>query len=484
MHGSPSAFEPTQDLGLTKDTKLFGQIKGISNAENTGSIIASNYHSRWTNNGEIKAVLDVLKTAINSIPGDSVNLNSFDVSNISPEVIKNMLAAINKADIISDAVPHFVKDAFTSMHVNELTKLNGVDYASYYLGRKIYGGNDGLAGEGTDIYYIYRALSNLYNGANPNKYANLTAIKDIVSSLGNLDGLFDFISNSHILNTNISTKEYNSLNDLGGSIKVSARGIIMLNLFGGNSDAIFTRYLTGSNNDQKATTLSKIFTLSNYSYVAESRGLIGIVSKANDLGEDTSFSAENYSSIKAKVNILEGLMETCYDAIDGKRSYFASEVIGNILDEAINTERTRITSVLGLTYGNTSFTYAPSSYLNVSETSYDNINEIEKLGLDGIFSFVDVVTRIASGDLSGVTKANLCSAFDKMGNSEIAKLYYLSRAHKRASSTDSFVLDFTQQPAVALLYGSTWGSYTSEIYEPSFSFSSYGESLATWLGIA
>ena len=70
-----------------------------------------------------------------------------------------------------------------------------------------------------------------------------------------------------------------------------------------------------------------------------------------------------------------------------------------------------------------------------------------------------------------------------MGASEIAKLYYLSRAHKRASSSDSYVLDFTQDPLIAYVYGSTWSDYTDDVYNPSFSFSNYGESLGTWLGL-
>ena len=66
---------------------------------------------------------------------------------------------------------------------------------------------------------------------------------------------------------------------------------------------------------------------------------------------------------------------------------------------------------------------------------------------------------------------------------EIAKKYYLSRAHQKEASELLYKLDFTQTTEAYYLYGANWNDYTDQIWSNGFNFRDYGVSLANYLGL-
>ena len=83
-----------------------------------------------------------------------------------------------------------------------------------------------------------------------------------------------------------------------------------------------------------------------------------------------------------------------------------------------------------------------------------------------------------------ITRSEVTEAFSKMEGSEIARVYYSSRAHKEYGS-EGPRLDFTQSSAAIMVYGSVWNDYHNgdNVWSNTFSFTAFGESFADYLGL-
>ena len=121
--------------------------------------------------------------------------------------------------------------------------------------------------------------------------------------------------------------------------------------------------------------------------------------------------------------------------------------------------------------------------MNLVIHSYDNLNQDEKLGFEGAIELIQLIGDLTSFPPSAtLTRAKIVDPFVKMENSELARVYYTSRGHKQYPS-ETMRLDFTQKAAASAYYGSVWSDYTqgNNVWANTFSFTSYGNSLADYL---
>ena len=481
---SDYAYDAVRDASYgSASIKLLRKIKDLSSIERNNGMAIYSYHTAWINNQEIKAVINFLNGAV-ELAGDSMNFDDIDLTTINPNLVAGILEKMNKVDVVAEAVPYFVKEALETTKIHDLCEFEGVNYAYYYHNQKVYGGAQGNCEEGTDIYLLKQAMLNFSHEVGGHyEYYDSTSITDLATELDNFDGLMNFISNSKILNTRKYDGSYDYMNSIETGINVSARGVLMYNLLSGNmSDANCSQYIIGANARQKAHALSKIFTLNDYSYLAESKGIYELMKSVSDI-DPATFNATSFEDITAKKTVISNLMSVSYSAYNNKRSYFISEVLAGIFEDLLPTERDRITT-LGLTVGNPTYRFKADSYDSIGIHSYDNLNQDEKLGFEGAIELIQLIGDLTSFPPSAtLTRAKIVDPFVKMENSELARVYYTSRGHKQYPS-ETMRLDFTQKAAASAYYGSVWSDYTqgNNVWANTFSFTSYGNSLADYLG--
>ena len=480
------AFDPVRDVAYGNATnKLNTQLKALSRLERYGGSPLYSYHNAWEGEDqEIKALVNFVDYAL-TLCDTTIDFTEMDLTKKTPTQLATLLQKMNNCDIIADAVPYFTRDLLENVQVDQLCEFAGTNYAYYYFNQKVYGGENGLAGEGTEIWLIKQAMENFsYKVGDEQRYYDVSDITSLANNVSNFDSIFRFLSDSAIINTRKSDGSKNLLNTLPGGAKISARGVVVYNFLNGvNSSADCLDFITGSGDSEKIHVLSKIFTLDNYSYLAESKAIYKLM-KNYDIINTSTIDTTNFNSIKTYANTISNLLPYTYNAYNGNRSYFLSEIIGGIFESSITSERTRINN-LGLTDGNPLFTFKPTSYSDVTMDSYNNLNENNKLGFDGIVSLIDYLEKLTTYPLpSDFNRTNLINAFSKMENSDLAKLYYTSRGHKHLSS-ESYRLDFTQSLLAKSYYGETWNDYAlgNNVWDNSFSFVAYGNSLCNYLGL-
>ena len=144
--------------------KLTAHIKEITKADDTGTS-TNVYHTAqstaWYQ--EIDSIMNLAHTASEMGSGTSLDVSSFELDKLSPTQIKNILSTVNSSDILSDALPKFIKDGFTSINLGTLTTYSDVDYAYYRLGQVVYGGVDASSPNGSEIDNIYQVMTVLYD---------------------------------------------------------------------------------------------------------------------------------------------------------------------------------------------------------------------------------------------------------------------------------------------------------------------------------
>ena len=480
---SEYAYDSTRDATFgSPSNKMFRKIKQLSTMERNDATPLYSYHNSWVgDNQEIKCLIDFTNHVL-SLADTTLEFDNIDLSNKSPALISGMLQKMNKIDVAADAVCYFAKDILGKTSLDQLCEFDGVNYAYYFHNQKVYGGVDGNAGEGTEIYLIRGAMENLSKEDDGSySYYDATNIADFTSEVTNFDNMMRFVSQSLILNTNISTGQANTLNEFGYGLKISARGVLMYNIFSGGATGISCgNYITGSTDLQKAHAMSAIFNLDDFNYVVESRGLQKIIEAAGDL-DPVSFDATNIDNIKTKSVVISNLIGDAYNAYENKRSYFVSEIVGGVLEEAFATERARI-NTLGLTCGNPDYMFKAANCDEITIDSYNNINETEKNGFEGSINLLSIIDKLVGGN--AITNEEIADSFGKMDGSEIARVYFASRGYKQYPS-ESMRLDFTQSAAAVALYGDVWTDYSQgeNVWASTFSFANYGNSFGNYLGI-
>ena len=468
--------------------KTLANIKAISGYEESQTINPEGYYSIWVGsyglqNNEIDGMMAFFKSALSIMENGDFTLNgNMSLDKITPEKTKALLGALNRFDICKDAVVNFVERGFGEV-LGNFTKFEDVNYVNFKLSQVVYGGTNkkGDVNDGSEIDLLSKLLDNIYDDEN-NKYYDMNQILTITSKPKKLDGFMDFLFNSASFNN--KDAEIGTMHDVGG-FPISCRGVFMYNVLT-QATVNLSRYITGSSNAELVATLSRIFTLSEANYLNESRGLCAALDVSNYFS-DNDFGG-NINNVKATKTFILAAMKSTFDAYGDetyKRSYFSSEVIGTILDTCMQREFENMDSNYPAYYYEkfyfTDRALPTRTYLDVTNDAYDKLNQKEYDGIDGAISLLEYISDLANMQ-SNAEKVVEC--FEKMGsepgeNSLCSTIYYLSQAHKQIYSlTNSDYLVMLHKEWTGIVDPTT-GTGNS-VYDASFSFKGYGQSLSDW----
>lgn len=503
----------TQSYIIVESKDLTAALTAINASENiaTGELAVYNntvgYHNDWISsdkNDEIHALNNFLNTA-GSVMGGSGSLSfggsGLSLSSLSPEKVSSLMEAINKVDIISRAVPAFIKTGFTSIGFNSKTTYKGADVTNYGISQKDFGGIDGnISAEGNEnaeinlVTNVLNALASR-NGEEFVGYADMGG--DFISTISGdgLTAIFDFLGESKMLTTgtaNFVTSE----NEVGLSAK--GNGLVLYNLLDA-SDGM-TQYITGSNSDQKLGVLTRLMNDENSMSAAEAKAIKYICADATNL---TSAGDSDMSALSSDAALATSLVDCMRDAYRGgsendnagTRAFVASDIIANIFNTLLDTEIDNINNQSPVFYYDPSFRFGEANYANIiSSTNLNDVYaDICSLEADGVESGLDLIGAL-NGSYHDWDTSVMQAAFNKMDNGRFAKILYISRIH----SSVRYIL----VPTLCTLYDYTPNLFedntlldaTSPIYADGFTFKStvdhkgYGEliiedieEVKTWL---
>ena len=494
------AFDASFDGDIAQvsaENKLRNNIKTVSESDDFGT--GSNvYHTgvggAWASEGgEIDAIVNIAHVASN-ISSGSLDITSFELQNLAPNDIKSLLTAINASDLISDALPKFIKDGFDSVGLADLTEYDGVDYAYYRLGQVVYGGEDAAAGEGTEIDEIYHVMLALRDGDHYMTDIDSMTMSEFLNQQGdeNFDSLVRYIYQSHILDTSLDGV-YEECNILSGHL-TSAQGILIYNLMGEDLYAYVAKdadYTTTSSELDRIASMTKILHMKNYSqagqditYQIEAQGLRRLIGLSDGNIEASTFSSGDINAVKNHKESLLGIVEVSYnateesDASNYKRSAIASEFVSGVLNTILENEYRRLDNPSNYP----DYVYVPFAFGNDDASTlvlsdYDSISVVEKNGLEGILDSLDYVSHLAT--LSEADRQALINCFTKMGpdsehNSELARILYLSQAHSKFKALEGHPNSYDEY-FTAVDETSIDPSEDNNIYSLTFSFREYGQ---------
>ena len=491
------------------EAKLKAHVKAVTRADDglaPGTVVPY-YHTQegtaWL--GEIDAMMNLANTAADLGSGDSLDISSFELDQMAPSDVKNMLAAVNASDLVSDAVPGFVSKGFDNINLGNLTTYNTQNYAYYRLGQEVYGGEDATAPEGTEIDNIANVLTSLYKQPSGPYITNMNNMTDFVKGEGGsgdgLNGLMKYIYDSHIFNTSLDGV-YDEYNTVEGR-QITAQGVLLFNSLGNDLSEYVARdanKLTPAPSAiDKISKLSHIIHLRQYdtalskdTYLVEAGGIKNLITAVDGNIDASSFSSGSIEEVKARKDVILQVIETSYNALDEsdpinyKRSAIVSEFISGVLNNILENEYTKLDNPAN--YPN--YHYVLFSFGNdvddgnVSLLDYASLNELEHNGLDGMISALDDVNSLALG-MSEEKRTHLVNNLAKMGptpgnNSKIAQVIYLTEAHPK------FDL-LTGIPNTRMEYFTpvdetqTDASIDGNIYSLTFCFKNYSQDLNSYL---
>ena len=438
--------------------KLTAKVNAITLADD-GKPSTTVYHTgagtAW--NQEVDTMMNLANTAADLGSGSSLDVSSFQLDKLAPNDIKRMLVAVNASDLVGDAIPKFVKDGFNSIKLGTLTSYNAVDYAAYRLGQFAYGGEDALAGEGTEIDNIYNVMLSLYTGDHyVEGMDNLTNFVKTTEGKNGLRGLIRYLYCSRILNTNKDMENgYNQFYTVEGR-QISARGALIVNALGNDlaqyigRDADKTTPVTTK--IEQISKISHIFALDQYkdaevkTYTVEAEGLITLVTNADGKINAESLSSDKLQTDEFRENTKPALLAIIASSFNAtseaneanyKRSVIASEFISGALNNVLENEYVKLDNVTnypGYVYQLFSFgNDVDDGVLTVED--YTTMGKVEYDGLDGMIDSLAQVKNINSGITPEQVTA-LKNNFAKMGlengkNSKVAQAIYLAEAHSK-----------------------------------------------------
>lgn len=480
----------TEEDQAAASVKLLANIKAISTYDKTNTLNPTGYYSTWTGSyseqdNEIDGMIEFFKNALSIMDDGSFTLDgNMALKKLTPEKTRDLLGALNRYDICKDAVVHFIERGVGEV-MGTYTKFNEVEYANFNLSQVVYGGTNkkGVVNDGSEIYYIYQLLRNMYDDDNSKYYDLNSDFKTITNNPAKrLDGVMNFLFNGTSFNNKEAVKGDMFVVD---GYPISCRGVFMYNVFTKATDSL-KRYIAGSTDAEIIATLSRIFTLSNATYLNESSGLCGALNVSDH------FSDEDFGGDISQVKILKAFMLSAmgstfdvYGDGSNQRSYFSSEIIGTILDTCMSKEFENIESK-GYYYEKFYFTERANpvrTYLDVTNDAYDKLNKVEYDGVDGAISLLEYISNIETMK-DHIDDVKLC--FDKMGsepgkNSLASLIYYISQAHDTLYSLTN------NSTFIAL--GVNWTGIIdptalpsgNSAYNSGFSFKGYGQSLSDWV---
>ncbi len=483
--------------------KLTAHIKEITKADDTGTS-ANVYHTEqgtaWYQ--EIDSIMNLAHTASEMGSGTSLDVSSFELDKLSPTQIKSILSAVNSSDILSDALPKFIKDGFTSINLGTLTTYNDVDYAYYRLGQVVYGGVDASSPNGSEIDNIYQVMTVLYDEGTQTYHANMNNMTDYARGTegeAKVTGLLKFIYKSHIFNTSQSGT-YKQYNVVDGH-NVSAQGIMLYNSLGNDLSAYIAKdadKLTPAKVAlDKISTLSTIIHMENYfdgendiTYQVEAKGLKTLVDLTDGQINATTFSDNDVNTIKSKKGLILGIIESAYNATNEtdpsayKRSAINSEFISGLFNTILENQYTKLETKPTYQYVVYSFGNDDASSLTLSD--YTELNVIERNGLEGMLDSLDYIGSSATPSSMQANREQIRIKFAMMGqepgkNAHMAQALYLTEAHQYLKNLRNPMITNAGEMFVPVDETSKDPNVSNNIYSNTFSFKEYGERIANFL---
>lgn len=536
------------ELCNSDDDEMITRVKKLSNHDMYGTVNNEGYNSVWTESdginitgGENACVSSVFKSVINATSGDTVDANSVSLTELPAAEVTDIMKAVNSSYLCTGAMNRFVKDAFSGdLGLEELLKYDSADtemIADFDLNYLDYGGTNNNCGEGTEIYCIYRAIDSMQYqepGTGEYKFVDLDDFEDSLSKKGDfLDGVFYFLYNSKTL---AKTEERDST-------IVKGRSVMLYNALDN-----FDSYLIGTNKPSKIDSMEKIFDVSveannEKAYLVEANGLTRLIDDAGNTITDVS--VDNLRTDDPKRNMILNVIKYSYDRtndgnvfsddeeVKSARAYFTSEIVAGIFDNVLTTEYATISASFDASriatfddyerfyFANNGAGGKATSANDITVTTFNNLNEAERVGLEGAIEMTNFINGEA--DRTGTDLTNIAdNAFvvgilnnktrirqlfteyfhnvDEDVDSRFAKILFISRGalsvEKETATyndvdplesglfvmlkyTHVFAVDPTTHPSDCI-----WkvaDGYTEDYYGNSFSFDVYGNDLMDYI---
>lgn len=486
----------TNKLHINVDAVTVRDDDGLGHAYKTDPNVAA-----WPQ--EVDTIVKLAHSSSNMGTGDTLDVNSIQFDKLSPEEIEEMLTFVNDSDLVSDAVPRFIKDGFDNVGITKLSTYNygeidAQNYNYYRLGQNLYGDYEiGSIHDVMESIAVRDPGTNDFTGYKEN-LGNLN-VKDLEDR--NIEGLIKYIYRSRILNTD-ADGVYNNLSTYSAN-EIGAQGILLYNALGNDLTGYIARDVPNTLDTdpghvptaklERIASLSKIIHLQttdeygealdfdDIGYAVESKAIVKMVKETNKSGLEIHGSSFNtIEDIRSRKAIIVNIIGAAYDAYgdeDGaltQRSYIVSEFSSGLFNTIFNTEYQKI-SDRGYAYDN-GYSFGDIHAENIDRHTYDEINELEYNGVDGVLSMLDDIGNPVQLVTMKTNSASIQSNFAKMGpsagnNSMFARVIYLAETHYYFDS----LLVPTGFDAVEVT--SCDPNDIDNVYSNTFSFAEYGQRL-------
>ena len=423
-----------KDLSDVSAEQMAQRARKISYLEYDGVTNTDGYNSSWVerdingdiSGGEVSSITGVLKSIVGITSGDTIDANSLSVSDLSADDASQVLKSINGSFMCDGVISHLMKDAFSGgMGLENYLKFDSSDaemVANFNLSYLDFGGVDNNCGIGTEIYNIKTVISAMQYEDPISHDLVFISIGDLQDALNNksdcLDGIFYYLYNSKTLDKTITRN----------SIEIKGRSVLLYNALSN-----FDSYLIGNNKEDKIASLDKIFAVSEQvktnAYQIEANGISRIIDAAGN--SISGITVDNLRNDSATKEMILNTIKFTYDRNDGNtkftldtnvtkgRSYFASAIISGIFDDVLSSEYDNIDSNFTASRISNFSDYRKFYFASkvgggkascandITATTFDNLNEIEKNGLDGMIQMTEYVNGDA--DRSGATISSIAS---------------------------------------------------------------------------
>ena len=475
-------YEDNNHGFATKDAYITAKIKSVSNYDfHPGTFNTTGYHERWftlgSAQGEVNALVDFVNIGrIVLTSGGTYDFANAQLEKISPDNVFNVMTIMNNSDLVSDALPVFVKNGFsgTSIGISQLATYGGNEKTNYYLTQYQYGGpKEGKAGYKYEIDLIYEALLNMAktdSSGNFVEYEEFSDIQDFMQHdhIDSIEAIMQYVTASTILNG-----EEWILND---GHRAKTRGLIFYNIlhqieYDTTNHYYLDDLIIGNTGDERIYALSEIFNISDFNSSYEAKGLYKMMVDNGDAIRNISSCLSDTSSLMNYASVMTNLIECSYNA-DGynHRSYLVSQLVGGIMNKVIAQEEAKTYSsdipYTPVRYGPTDIDSIDSAAYNTVRNSggtiYAALNATEKDGALGALRLEKVVERIQSSSADKPTQTEVKEVFALMGQSYLGKVLYTYEVDSYVESTVPSVRD----------------TYASHIFDNGYDFTNYGIDLA------
>lgn len=531
------------ELAETNLSTMENRARKISNCDISGTLNNEGYNSSWTEldgseniiGGENASFTNIMKKVIGITDGDTIDADAIKITDLAASQVTDIMQAINGSYLCTGVMKHFIKEAFTGeMGLESLLKYDAADtdmIADFDLTYVDYGGPANACEDGTEIYNFQKAISAMqYEDpiTHENKFVSLDNLSDALAKKSDcFDGIFYFLYNSKTL----------AKTEIRNSYEIKGRSLLLF-----NSLSNFDSYLIGNDKDNKIDSIEKLFNVSltenSNAYLIEANGISRVIDATGN--SISGITIDNLRNNPTTRDMILNTIKYTYDRNDGNtafttdtditvgRAYFASEIISGVFDEVLNTEYTTIASNFSAarlaTFDDYDKFYFASKTnggkaekaTDITATVFDNLNEVERTGLDGMISMTEFINGDA--DRSGTDTTNIASnpfvlaltsnsttirelfstkLYNNGQDSRMAKVLYVSRGAQTIEKETHYADDSFPANSgliVMLRYsvnypyvggvpsGYVWqGTYTEDYYDPDFDFDTYGNALMDYV---